>query len=195
MNLSSLDITLSRIRQIENTIGMIDQKFNGLLNNHTTGSNSFDKILDEKLNEFSPPENEDIKTDKTSSTDEKFNRKELNQLIEKYSRKNNLDKDLVSAVIKAESGFNPKAVSPAGAQGLMQLMPATAKGLGVEDPFDPEQNISGGTKYLSNLIHKYNSVELGLAAYNAGPGSVNKYGGIPPYAETQNYVRKILKSQ
>ncbi|MCD6363720.1 MAG: lytic transglycosylase domain-containing protein [Synergistetes bacterium] len=97
------------------------------------------------------------------------------------------------AVIQAESGFNPRAVSSKGAMGLMQLMPATARELGVSDPFDIEDNIMGGVKYLRYLSEKYKgNLELILAAYNAGPYAVDRYRGIPPYRETQNYVQRVL---
>ncbi|OJF11682.1 transglycosylase SLT domain-containing protein [Couchioplanes caeruleus] len=101
---------------------------------------------------------------------------------------------LLAAVAKVESGYNPKAVSPAGAQGLMQLMPGTARGLGVKNSFDPEQAINGAAKLLRNNLKEFKSVELALAAYNAGGGSVHKYGGIPPFAETQKYVPKVQKA-
>lgn len=114
-------------------------------------------------------------------------------LIEKYSSQYGVDKDLVNAVIRQESGFNPAAVSKAGARGLMQLMPGTARSLGVKDTTNPEQNIEGGVKLLKNLLETYHgNIPLALAAYNAGGGAVAKYKGIPPYKETQNYVKTIL---
>jgi hypothetical protein len=99
---------------------------------------------------------------------------------------------LLSAVAKQESGYDPSAVSPAGAQGLMQLMPATAKSLGVTDPLDPAQSIDGAARMLRDLTRRFGSTELALAAYNAGPGAVLKYDGIPPYPETQRYVRNVM---
>lgn len=114
--------------------------------------------------------------------------------IEAHSTTYKVDPVLVKAVIAIESCFDKQAVSRVGAQGLMQLMPATAKGLDVWNSFDANQNIRGGTKYLSQMLARFdNDTELALAAYNAGPGAVEKYGGIPPYAETIGYVTKVLK--
>jgi soluble lytic murein transglycosylase-like protein len=117
----------------------------------------------------------------------------FSQLIEKAAEKYGVDPDLIEAVIQAESNYDADAVSSAGAQGLMQLMPATARSLGVTDAFDPAQNINGGVKLLSQLLNQYDgNVKLALAAYNAGPGAVAKYDGIPPYQETQKYVSRVM---
>jgi hypothetical protein len=115
-------------------------------------------------------------------------------LINYYATEHNLNASLVQAVIRAESNFDRYAVSKSGAQGLMQLMPGTAAEMKVVDPFDPGQNIAGGTQYLFRLLKLYeNDLDLALAAYNAGPGTVKKYGGIPPYKETRGYITKVKR--
>lgn len=117
----------------------------------------------------------------------------MDEMFEEAAWAYDISVDLLKAVAKAESNFNPGAVSHAGAIGVMQLMPGTASSLGVTNPYDARQNILGGAKYLKGNLEKFGGdVSLALAAYNAGPGSVEKYGGIPPYAETQNYVKKVL---
>jgi len=113
--------------------------------------------------------------------------------IETAAALHNVDAALVRAVIHAESAFNPYAVSPKGAQGLMQLMPATARMLGVNNSFSPESNIHGGTKYLAQLLRRFRNEALAVAAYNAGEVPVTKYNGIPPYSETRAYVRRVLQ--
>ncbi|MSS63061.1 lytic transglycosylase domain-containing protein [Velocimicrobium porci] len=121
------------------------------------------------------------------------NKVDLDAIFEKASATYNVPVNLLKAVAKAESDFQPNEVSSAGAIGIMQLMPATAKELGVTDAYDPEQNIMGGAKYLAQKLKLYNGdVSLTLAAYNAGSGNVKKYGGIPPFKETQNYVKKVM---
>jgi soluble lytic murein transglycosylase-like protein len=115
------------------------------------------------------------------------------KIITDVCRRRQMDPLLVSAVIRQESGFQPNAVSKTGAQGLMQLMPDTARSLGVRDAFDPKQNIEGGATLLQQLMDRYHGqLDLALAAYNAGPGAVDKYGGVPPYPETQAYVRNVM---
>jgi soluble lytic murein transglycosylase-like protein len=119
---------------------------------------------------------------------------QFDDLIRAAAAREGVDPTLVKAVVQAESGFDPRAVSGAGAKGLMQLMDGTARSLGVTNSLDPVQNVVGGTKYLKQLISRYGGdVSRALAAYNAGPGAVDAYGGVPPYAETRNYVQRVLQ--
>lgn len=118
---------------------------------------------------------------------------DLHQMLAKAGRSHNLDVDLLASVVHAESDGNPRAVSPAGARGLMQLMPSTAATLGVQNSFQPQQNVSGGSAYLDALLTHYgNNLALALAAYNAGPEAVDRYHGIPPYPETRAYVARVI---
>ncbi len=117
----------------------------------------------------------------------------LDEIFQKAAKTYGVDVNLLKAIGKQESNFNPEAVSRCGAQGVMQLMPATASELGVSDAFNPEQNIMGGSKYIAQLLKKYDgNVAYALAAYNAGSNNVEKYGGIPPFKETQDYVVKVM---
>lgn len=135
---------------------------------------------------------EDAKQD-YSGTNTTSTKSQILDMVNHVARKNGVDEKLVQALIKQESGFNPNAKSKAGAIGLMQLMPSTAKALGVKDPYNAAQNVEGGVKYLKSMLNKYNgNIILALAAYNAGPNAVDKYDGVPPYKETQNYVKNIL---
>ncbi|HHT88498.1 MAG TPA: lytic transglycosylase domain-containing protein [Clostridiales bacterium] len=157
---------MSKINGISNTQPIDYNAKNNTINK--MGSESFASYLEESIN--------------------------LDEIFERASIKYNVPVNLLKAIGKAESDFRPNAVSKSGAQGVMQLMPGTAAELGVTDAFDPEQNIMGGAKHFSYLMKLYEGdVKLALAAYNAGTGNVKKYGGIPPFEETQNYVVKVMK--
>jgi soluble lytic murein transglycosylase-like protein len=139
------------------------------------------------------PSNPTSATSQTAATDQKLSPADLHEMLAKAGGEHNLDVDLLASLVKAESGGNARAVSRAGAQGLMQLMPATATDLGVQDSFKPDQNVRGGSAYLDSLLTRYHdNLALALAAYNAGPAAVDKYHGIPPYSETRAYVARVI---
>ena len=124
-----------------------------------------------------------------------YNSSQFDDEIKKAQKRYGVEFSLIKAVIQVESGFNPKAVSKKGAKGLMQIMPFNYKSLSIKDPFNPRQNIMGGTQYLQRLLKRYKyKLPLALAAYNAGPEAVDKYKAIPPYRETMNYVEKVMKT-
>jgi soluble lytic murein transglycosylase-like protein len=133
--------------------------------------------------------------EKPKKISKRFSSAKFDDVIKRAQEKHGVDFSLIKAVIKVESGFNPDAVSKKGAKGLMQIMPANFRTLSVQDPFDPRQNIMAGTLYLRKLFKRYsNQLPLVLAAYNAGPDAVDRYKRIPPFPETQNYVRKVMEA-
>ncbi|MBI2186052.1 MAG: lytic transglycosylase domain-containing protein [Acidobacteria bacterium] len=153
-----------------------------------------DRRLDQRAETFAVPNAPAIRTTRPVATSGAGDRFE--SLVQEYAARHGLRPDLVRAVIQVESGFNPLARSPKGAMGLMQLMPGTAREVGVRNAFDPAENVRGGTAYLRQLLDRYDgNEELALAAYNAGFDAVDRHGGhVPPYAETRNYVRKVASA-
>ena len=180
-----------------NNVGYLDENTYYTYSTTNTGaSNNFDSILETVV--YATPESQGTQSSSTASTSGTqtiTTPSDLEDIFLRAASTYGVDVNLLKAVAKTESNFNPDSTSSAGAMGIMQLMPDTAKSLGITDAYNPEENIMGGAKYLSQLLSKYNNnTVLALAAYNAGPGNVAKYGGIPPFEETENYVKKILTS-
>lgn len=220
---NSLNLVFSRINTIENDFAQLQNISNQVQNSNTIEApvevkteSDFKTIFDEKMREASLDSKINTEQQKTdavideltlepkkakeavtlkSKIDLKSQTRNIDEIVETFADKYNLDGDFIKAIIKQESGFNPYAKSKKGAMGLMQLMPKTAQSLGVVNAYNPWENVEGGVKYLKGLMERFNNDEkLALAAYNAGPNAVKKYGGVPPYKETQNYVNSIMNS-
>ena len=209
---SSLNLTLARLSSIESNFtalqsvmgraggvdssSNIQNEFKTILDNkikEAENKNPIEAIVEEIVNDVAPEKKEALEL--KSKIDLKAQSTNVEEIIDTFAQKYDIDADFIKAMIKQESGFNSKATSKKGAMGLMQLMPATAKELGVVDAYNPTQNIEGGVKYIKSLLDKFQGDEkLALDAYNAGPNAVKKYGGIPPYKETQNYVNSIMST-
>jgi soluble lytic murein transglycosylase-like protein len=199
-NLVNMSLVLGRIEEIERK-GRFFPGIETRSDMNLTKKDRFVNMLDEEekrvnrnislplleTDSFNPSDT------KIPGTGRSINKSEWEKYITRYAKEYGVDEDLVRAVIRVESANNPNALSGKGAMGLMQLMPQTARMLGVSDAWDPEQNIRGGVKYLSQLSDRFNGdiVKI-LAGYNAGPSRVDQFNGVPPYKETQNYVRKVM---
>ena len=210
LNSSGQAKAMQRYTQMNNYVnglsGQVAQQKNNINNLPAKDSiQSFDNVLKSTAqsqfgmlikNKAAEKVNASLFTSKIPSNiniSKRASKSEIIGIINEVSNKYDVDPKLIEALVKQESGFNPNAKSKAGALGLMQLMPSTAKGLGVTDPMDVRQNIEGGVKYVKSMLDRFNgNVILALAAYNAGLNAVKRYDGVPPYKETQNYVRSIL---
>ena len=185
------------MRYIEG-IGYVDETkyYNSIKKKHEA-SNEFDNIFDAETSVYAKPDPDPTRVNiniSNRSLEKAVAPKELDEYFNEASATYNVDIALLKAVAKAESDFDPNSTSSSGAMGIMQLMPETAKGLGVSNAYDPHENILGGAHYLKKMLDKFNGdVSLALAAYNAGPNNVDKYNGIPPFEETQNYVRRVME--
>ena len=180
MELRGLQNVLLRIQEIRQHFSFVNP-VRYLPSNQLNPSQNFARVMEEVQDNKGTEIRQDLPS-------------KIEEIIITSSKKEALDPALVKALIQVESGFNPRAYSPKGAQGLMQLMPETARALGVSNPFDIQENIAGGVRYLKGLIERVKGdISLALAAYNAGAGAVERYGGIPPYPETQKFVPKVLR--
>ena len=197
LNTSGKDAAIKRAAQINNYVNNLNKSVLETPADSTV--KPFMEVLkssnvnDSKFKVVNQAEVEKTSAISTIKSGVKASKQQILDIISHMAKKYDIDEKLIKAVVRQESGFRTDAVSHCGAIGLMQLMPATAKGLGVTDPFDPVQNIEGGVKYLKSKLKRHNgNLILALAAYNAGSGNVEKYNGVPPFKETQNYVKSIL---
>lgn len=219
---NSLNLMFARINALENDFVQLQNISSKVQNQQKSDSGAiqdvsdFKTILDEKIKEAALDTKIDTEQNKTNAVfdelmfesdklkeavnlkakiDLKSQTRNIDEIVDTFAQKYDIDSDFIKAIIKQESNFNPHAKSKKGAMGLMQLMPNTAKSLGVINAYNPWENVEGGVKYLKGLMDRFNNDEkLALAAYNAGPNAVKKYGGIPPYKETQNYVNSIMNT-
>lgn len=190
MNLSGIQSVMQRMQEIEQRFGI---KSTG--STAVSGNQGFPAQLQSQMKAQNEAENITTATGKRKVNAQVLpaGSKDIESMILQSAKKYGVDPRLVSAVAETESNYRPDAVSSAGAVGVMQLMPETASSLGVQNIYDPSQNIDGGVKYLKEMLSDFNGdVRKAVAAYNAGPQAVKEYNGVPPYAETQNYVNKVL---
>jgi soluble lytic murein transglycosylase-like protein len=190
MEIEGIKNVYKRIGEIQNKINSIQTRFVPKSFLEQVNTLNKEKIESESKDKFNPVER--YRKERTETDIGKYSKKELLNLIEDIAEKEGVSPNLIKAIVKVESNFNPKALSPKGAYGLMQLMPNTAELLNV-DRENPEENLLGGIHYLKTLALKYKDLDKVLAAYNAGPGNVDKYNGVPPFTETKNYIKKIKK--